>query len=149
MNRKMVEELAFSCNHAIRVGRDKYVLEHTRGNYCINEEEYKNIFDMEEFNIQYDFSNLGYLASSFATTYIFVDKDTFKLKAFTDKHPYTVVDLEWNTTEYIDDMYIDLALKVESILEEKYVCTEATVCVLEGFYTRKELLEVLDGVMYY
>ena len=44
-------------------------------------------------------------------------------------------------------MYRDLALKVESILKEKYGCKEATVCVLEGFYTRKEVLEILSDVM--
>ena len=43
----------------------------------------------------------------------------------------------------------DEALKVESILKEKYGCREVTVCVLEGYYTRKELLKVLDNVMYY
>ena len=149
MNRRMVEELAFNCNHAVRVGKEGYVFTHYIGDYCIDEEDYKSIFDMEDLNIQYDFTMLGGLSSSFATTYIFVDKDTFKLKAFTDKHPDIVVDLNWNVTEYIDDMYIDLALKVESILKEKYGCREVTVCVLEGYYTRKELLQVLDNVMYY
>ena len=149
MNRRMVEELAFNCNHAVRVGKNDYVFTHYINDYCIDEEEYKSMFDMEDFNIQYDFTMLGGLASSFATTYIFVDKNTFKLKAFTDNHPDIVVDLDWNVTEYIDDMYIDLALKVESILKEKYGCREVTVCVLEGYYTRKELLKVLDNVMYY
>ena len=149
MNRRMVEELAFNCNHAVRVSKNGYVFTHYIDDYCIDEEDYKSIFDMEDFNIQYDFIKLGCLASSFATTYIFVDKDTFKLKAFTDNHPDIVVDLNWNVTEYIDNMYIDLALKVESILKEKYGCREVTVCVLEGYYTRKELLQVLDNVMYY
>ena len=149
MNRRMVEELAFNCNHAVRVGKNGYVFTHYINDYCIDEEDYKSMFDMEDFNIQYDFTMLGGLTSSFATTYIFVDKNTFKLKAFTDNHPDTVVDLDWNVTEYIDDMYIDLALKVESILKEKYGCREVTVCVLEGYYTRKELLQVLDNVMYY
>ena len=149
MNRRMVEELAFNCNHAVSVGKDGYVFTHYIGDYCIDEEENKSIFDMEDLNIQYDFIKLGCLSSEFATTYIFVDKNTFKLKAFTYKHPYIVVDLDWDVTEYIDNMYIDLALKVESILKEKYGCREATVCVLEGYYTRKELLKVLDNVMYY
>ena len=143
MNRRMVEELAFNCNHAVRVGKEGYVFTHYISDYCIDEEEYKSIFDMEDLNIQYDFTMLGGLSSEFATTYIFVDKNTFKLKAFTDTHPDIVVDLNWNVTEYIDNMYIDLALKVESILKEKYGCIEVTVCVLEGFYTRKELLEIL------
>ena len=149
MNRRMVEELAFNCNRAVRIGKDGYVFTHYIGDYDIDEENYKSIFDMEDLNIQYDFTMLGGLTSSFATTYIFVDKNTFKLKAFTDNHPDIIVDLDWNVTEYIDDMYIDLALKVESILKEKYGCREATVCVLEGYYTRKELLQVLDNVMYY
>ena len=149
MNRRMVEELAFNCNHAVKVGKEGYVFTHYINDYYIDEEDYKSIFDMEELNIQYDFTMLGGLASSFATTYIFVDKDTFKLKAFTDKYPDTVVDLDWNVTEYRDNMYTDLALKVESILKEKYGCREVTVCVLEGYYTRKELLKVLDNVMYY
>ena len=147
MNRRMIEELSFNCNHAVRVGKEGYVFTYYINDYCTDEEEHKSIFDMEDLNIQYDFTMLGGLASSFATTYIFVDKNTFKLKAFTDKHPNTVVDLNWNITEYIDDMYIDLALKVESILKEKYGCKEATVCVLEGFYTRKEVLEILSDVM--
>ena len=149
MNRRMVEELAFNCNHAVRISKDGYVFTHYINDYCIDEDNYKSIFDMEDFNIQYDFIKLGCLSSEFATTYIFVDKNTFKLKAFTDNHPDIVVDLNWNVTEYIDNMYIDLALKVESILKEKYGCREATVCVLEGYYTRKELLQVLDNVMYY
>ena len=149
MNRRMVEELAFNCNHAVRVGKNGYVFTHYIGDYYIDEEEHKSIFDMEDLNIQYDFIKLGCLSSEFATTYIFVDKNTFKLKAFTDNHPDIVVDLNWNVTEYIDNMYIDLALKVESILKEKYGCREVTVCVLEGYYTRKELLKVLDNVMYY
>ena len=147
MNRRMIEELSFNCNHAVRVGKEGYVFTHYTGNYHIDEENYKSMFDMEDFNVQYDFNKLGCLESSFATTYIFVDKNTFKLKAFTDKHPDIVVDLNWNVTEYIDDMYIDLAVKVESILKEKYGCKEATVCVLEGFYTRKEVLEILSDVM--
>ena len=149
MNRRMVEELAFNCNHAVRISKDGYVFTHYINDYCIDEDNYKSIFDMEDFNIQYDFIKLGCLSSEFATTYIFVDKNTFKLKAFTDNHPDIVVDLNWNVTEYIDNMYIDLALKVESILKEKYGCREVTVCVLEGYYTRKELLKVLDNVMYY
>ena len=149
MNRRMVEELAFNCNHAVRVGKNDYVFTHYIGDYCTDEEEHKSIFDIEDLNIQYDFIKLGCLSSEFATTYIFVDKNTFKLKAFTDNHPDIVVDLNWNVTEYIDNMYIDLALKVESILKEKYGCREVTVCVLEGYYTRKELLQVLDNVMYY
>ena len=149
MNRRMVEELAFNCNHAVRISKDGYVFTHYINDYCIDEDNYKSIFDMEDFNIQYDFIKLGCLSSEFATTYIFVDKNTFKLKAFTDHHPDIVVDLNWNVTEYIDNMYIDLALKVESILKEKYGCREVTVCVLEGYYTRKELLKVLDNVMYY
>ena len=149
MNRRMVEELAFNCNHAVRISKDGYVFTHYINDYCIDEDNYKSIFDMEDFNIQYDFIKLGCLSSEFATTYIFVDKNTFKLKAFTDNHPDIVVDLNWNVTEYIDNMYIDLALKVESILKEKYGCREVTVCVLEGYYTRKELLQVLDNVMYY
>ena len=148
MNRRMVEELAFNCNHAVRISKDGYVFTHYIDDYCIDEENYKSIFDMEDHNIQYDFIKLGCLSSEFATTYIFVDKNTFKLKAFTDNHPDIVVDLDWNITEYIDNMYIDLALKVESILKEKYGCREVTVCVLEGYYTRKELLQVLDSVMY-
>ena len=147
MNRRMVEELSFNCNHAVRVGKEGYVFTHYINDYYIDEENCKNMFDMEDLNIQYDFNKLGCLTSSFATTYIFVDKDTFKLKAFTDKHPDIVVDLDWDITEYIDDMYIDLAVKVESILKEKYGCKEATVCVLEGFYTRKEVLEILDDVL--
>ena len=147
MNKKMVEELSFNCNHAVRVGKEGYVFTHYINDYYIDEENCKNMFDMEDLNIQYDFSKLGCLSSSFATTYIFVDKNTFKLKAFTDKHPDIVVDLNWNVTEYIDDMYIDVALKVESILKEKYGCKEVTVCVLEGFYTRKEVLEILDNVL--
>ena len=143
MNRRMVEELAFNCNHAVRIGKDGYVFTHYINEYCTDEEDYKSIFDMEDLNIQYDFTMLGGIASEFATTYIFVDKNTFKLKAFTDNHPDIVVNLNWNVTEYIDNMYIDLALKVESILKEKYGCIEVTVCVLEGFYTRKELLEIL------
>ena len=149
MNRRMVEELAFNCNHAVRISKDGYVFTHYINDYCIDEDNYKSIFDMEDFNIQYDFIKLGCLSSEFATTYIFVDKNTFKLKAFTDNHPDIVVDLNWNVTEYIDNMYIDLALKVESILKEKYGCREVTVCVLEGYYTRKELLKVLDNVRYY
>ena len=149
MNRRMVEELSFNCNHAVRVGKEGYVFTHYISDYCTDEEDYKSIFDMEDLNIQYDFIKLGCLSSEFATTYIFVDKNTFKLKAFTDNHPDIVVDLDWNVTEYIDNMYIDLALKVESILKERYGCREATVCVLEGYYTRKELLKVLDNVMYY
>lgn len=149
MNRRMAEELAFNCNHAVRVGKDGYVFTHYIGDYCTDEDDYINMFDMENLNIQYDFTKLGCLTSSFATTYIFVDKNTFKLKAFTDKYPDIVVDLNWNITEYIDNMYIDLALKVESILKEKYGCREAVVCVLEGFYTRKELLEVLGEMLYY
>ena len=149
MNRRMVEELAFNCNHAVRIGKNGYVFTHYINDYCTDEEDYKSIFDMEDLNIQYDFIKLGCLSSEFATTYIFVDKNTFKLKAFTDNHPDIVVDLDWNVTEYIDNMYIDLALKVESILKEKYGCREVTVCVLEGYYTRKELLQVLDNVMYY
>ena len=147
MNRRMVEELSFNCNHAVRVGKEGYVFTHYINDYYIDEENCKTMFDMEDINIQYDFNMLGGLASSFATTYIFVDKDTFKLKAFTDNHPDIVVDLDWNVTEYIDNMYIDLALKVESILKEKYGCREVTVCVLEGFYTRKEVLEILGDVM--
>ena len=147
MNRRMVEELAFNSNHAVRVGKEGYVFTHYINDYYIDEENCKTMFDMEDFNIQYDFSKLGCLSSSFATTYIFVDKNNFKLKAFTDNHPDIVVDLDWNVTEYIDNMYIDLALKVESILKEKYGCREVTVCVLEGFYTRKEVLEILGGVM--
>ena len=147
MNRRMVEELAFNSNHAVRVGKEGYVFTHYINDYYIDEENCKTMFDMEDFNIQYDFSKLGCLSSSFATTYIFVDKNNFKLKAFTDNHPDIVVDLDWNVTEYIDDMYIDLALKVESILKEKYGCREVTVCVLEGFYTRKEVLEILGDVM--
>ena len=147
MNRRMVEELSFNCNHAVKVGKEGYVFTHYINDYCTDEEDYKSMFDMEDLNIQYDFTMLGGLASSFATTYIFVDKDNFKLKAFTDKHPDIVVDLDWNITEYIDDMYIDLAVKVESILKEKYGCKEVTVCVLEGFYTRKEALEILDNVL--
>ena len=147
MNRRMVEELAFNCNHAVRISKDGYVFTHYINDYCIDEDNYKSIFDMEDFNIQYDFIKLGCLSSEFATTYIFVDKNTFKLKAFTDNHPDIVVDLNWNVTEYIDNMYIDLALKVESILKEKYGCKEVTVCVLEGFYTRKEVLEILDNVL--
>ena len=143
MNRRMVEELAFNCNHAVRIGKDGYVFTHYINDYYTDEEDYKSIFDMEDLNIQYDFTMLGGIASEFATTYIFVDKNTFKLKAFTDNHPDIVVNLNWNVTEYIDNMYIDLALKVESILKEKYGCIEVTVCVLEGFYTRKELLEIL------
>ena len=143
MNRRMVEELAFNCNHAVRIGKDGYVFTHYINDYCTDEEDYKSIFDMEDLNIQYDFTMLGGIASEFATTYIFVDKNTFKLKAFTDNHPDIVVNLNWNVTEYIDNMYIDLALKVESILKEKYDCIEVTVCVLEGFYTRKELLKIL------
>ena len=149
MNRRMVEELAFNSNHAVRVGKEGYVFTHYINDYYIDEENCKTMFDMEDFNIQYDFSKLGCLSSSFATTYIFVDKNTFKLKAFTDNHPDIVVNLNWNVTEYIDNMYIDLALKVESILKEKYGCREVTVCVLEGYYTRKELLKVLDNVMHY
>ena len=149
MNRRMVEELAFNCNHAVRIGKDGYVFTHYINDYCTDEEDYKSIFDMEDLNIQYDFNMLGGLTSEFATTYIFVDKNTFKLKAFTDNHPDIMVDLDWNVTEYIDNMYIDLALKVESILKEKYGCREVTVCVLEGYYTRKELLKVLDNVMHY
>ena len=149
MNRRMVEELAFNCNGAVRVGKNGYVFTHYISDYCIDEEEHKSIFDMEDLNIQYDFIRLGCLSSEFATTYIFVDKNTFKLKAFTDNHPDIVVDLDWNVTEYVDNMYIDLALKVESILKEKYGCREVTVCVLEGYYTRKEVLEILDNVMYY
>ena len=149
MNRRMVEEVAFNCNHAVRIGKDGYVFTHYIDDYCTDEEDYKSIFDMEDLNIQYDFNMLGGLTSEFATTYIFVDKNTFKLKAFTDNHPDIVVDLDWNVTEYIDNMYIDLALKVESILKEKYGCREVTVCVLEGYYTRKELLKVLDNVMHY
>ena len=147
MNRRMVEELAFNSNHAVRVGKEVYVFTHYINDYYIDEENCKTMFDMEDFNIQYDFSKLGCLSSSFATTYIFVDKNNFKLKAFTDNHPDIVVDLDWNVTEYIDNMYIDLALKVESILKEKYGCREVTVCVLEGFYTRKEVLEILGDVM--
>ena len=147
MNRRMVEEVAFNSNHAVRVGKEGYVFTHYINDYYIDEENCKTMFDMEDFNIQYDFSKLGCLSSSFATTYIFVDKNNFKLKAFTDNHPDIVVDLDWNVTEYIDNMYIDLALKVESILKEKYGCKEATVCVLEGFYTRKEVLEILSDVM--
>lgn len=147
MNRRMVEELAFNSNHAVRVGKEGYVFTHYINDYYIDEENCKTMFDMEDFNIQYDFSKLGCLSSSFATTYIFVDKNNFKLKAFTDNHPDIVVDLDWNVTEYIDNMYIDLALKVESILKEKYGCREVTVCVLEGFYTRKEVLEILGDVM--
>ena len=147
MNRRMVEELSFNCNHAVRVGKEGYVFTHYINDYCTDEDDYKSMFDMEDFNIQYDFTMLGGLASSFATTYIFVDKNTFKLKAFTDNHPDIVVNLDWNVTEYIDNMYIDLAVKVESILKEKYGCKEVTVCVLEGFYTRKEVLEILDNVL--
>ena len=147
MNRRMVEELAFNCNHAVRVGKEGYVFTHYISDYCTDEEDYKSMFDMEDLNIQYDFTMLGGLASSFATTYIFVDKNTFKLKAFTDNHPDIVVNLNWNVTEYIDNMYIDLAVKVESILKEKYGCKEVTVCVLEGFYTRKEVLEILENVL--
>ena len=147
MNRRMVEELAFNCNHAVRIGKDGYVFTHYINDYCTDEEDYKSIFDMEDLNIQYDFTMLGGIASEFATTYIFVDKNTFKLKAFTDKQPDIVVDLDWDITEYIDNMYIDLALKVENILKEKYGCKEATVCVLEGFYTRKEVLEILENVL--
>ena len=147
MNRRMVEELSFNCNHAVKVGKEGYVFTHYISDYYIDEENYETMFDMEDFNIQYDFTMLGGLASSFATTYIFVDKNTFKLKAFTDKHPDIVVDLDWDITEYIDNMYIDLALKVESILKEKYGCKEVTVCVLEGFYTRKEVLEILGDVL--
>ena len=147
MNRRMVEELAFNCNHAVRVGKEGYVFTHYINDYCTDEEDYKSMFDMEDLNIQYDFNKLGCLISSFATTYIFVDKNTFKLKAFTDNHPDIIVDLDWDITEYIDNMYIDLALKVESILKEKYGCKEVTVCVLEGFYTRKEVLEILDNVL--
>ena len=147
MNRRMVEELAFNSNHAVRVGKEGYVFTHYINDYYIDEENCKTMFDMEDFNIQYDFSKLGCLSSSFATTYIFVDKNNFKLKAFTDNHPDIVVDLDWNVTEYIDNMYIDLALKVESILKEKYGCREVTVCVLEGLYTRKEVLEILGDVM--
>ena len=147
MNRRMVEELAFNSNHAVRVGKEGYVFTHYINDYYIDEENCQTMFDMEDFNIQYDFSKLGCLSSSFATTYIFVDKNNFKLKAFTDNHPDIVVDLDWNVTEYIDNMYIDLALKVESILKEKYGCREVTVCVLEGFYTRKEVLEILGDVM--
>ena len=147
MNRRMVEELAFNSNHAVRVGKEGYVFTHYINDYYIDEENCKTMFDMEDFNIQYDFSKLGCLSSSFATTYIFVDKNNFKLKAFTDNHPDIVVDLDWNVTEYIDNMYIDLALKVESILKEKYGCREVTVCVLEGFYTRKEVLEILGDVI--
>ena len=147
MNRRMVEELSFNCNHAVRVGKEGYVFTHYINDYHIDEENYENMFDMEDLNIQYDFNKLGCLTSSFATTYIFVDKNTFKLKAFTDKQPDIVVDLDWDITEYIDNMYIDLALKVESILKEKYGCKEVTVCVLEGYYTRKEVLEILGDVM--
>lgn len=149
MNRRMAEELAFNCNNAVRVGKEGYVFTHYIDDYCTDDEEHISMFDMEDLNIQYDFTKLGCLTSSFATTYIFVDKNTFKLKAFTDNHPDIVVDLNWNITEYIDNMYIDLALKVESILKEKYGCREAVVCVLEGFYTRKELLEVLGEKLYY
>ena len=82
MNKRMVEELSFNCNHAVRVGKEGYVFTHYINNYHIDEENYENMFDMEDLNIQYDFNKLGCLTSSFATTYIFVDKDTFLLIYF-------------------------------------------------------------------
>ena len=48
MNRRMVEELSFNCNHAVRVGKNGYAFPHYISDYCTLQVEYNSMFYMSD-----------------------------------------------------------------------------------------------------
>lgn len=168
MNKEMMEELILARNNVTRVGEDKYVITVARAvdfsedyftvyNHYDNEvdveEDVTFLVDMEELEY-YDFTNLEYLKSSYDTTFVFIDRDTLELRAFTGREPNKVVDLDWEMDEetYFEltedfDLYNALATQVEGILKYKYNCREVNVQVIEGYYTREEVLDMYDDII--
>lgn len=161
MNKEMMEELILARNNVTRVGEDNYVITvaravdfsedyfnvYNRYNNKVDVEDIISLVDIEE--LDYDFTNLEYLKSSYDTTFVFIDQNTLELKAFTGRECEKVVDLYWNVDEEIYfeltedfDLYNSLALQVEGILKYKYNCREVNVQVIEGYYTREEVLEM-------
>lgn len=160
--KRMVEELILARNNVTKVGNNKYVITMAKAvdfsenyftvynRYCseIDIEDITPLVDIEELEY-YDFDNLGHLKSSYDTTFVFIDQNTLELKAFTGRECEKVVDLDWNIDEEIYfeltedfDLYNSLALQIEGILKYKYNCREVNVQVIEGYYTRKEVLEM-------
>ena len=172
-NEFMVEELMLAREGVTRVGNNKYVITMAKAvdfgiedgiivtsNYT-NADNNDIIPDLdnfdEEIQVEYDFSNLGYLTSSYGTTFIFVDKDTLELKAFTRYEPDKIVDLHWSfSDDELEDvlpipcefmLYESLALKVQEILTYEYGCRESMVQVVESYYTRDEVLDMFSEII--
>lgn len=142
MNKVLNDELFYNSLGVIKIEEDKYVETLYSSNLMGGDNS--NLFEDWDF-IEYDFTNLDMLCSSFDTTYLFIDREDFSLKAFTGREPEKVVELEWNMTELIDDLEADLLLFVEEKLKEWYNCREATVCVVVGYYTKQEIDDMLEG----
>lgn len=166
-NTKMVEDLKLVREGIVRIGNNKYVINCARAtnfnlNWDISVFDHRDCYaDIDyivkldkEFEIDYDFSNLKYLKASCGTTYILIDRKTLKLKAFTDHEPDKVVDLYWNLDEWEYNeltegfcLYKSLALKIQEILTYEYKCRESFTQVIEGFYTREEVLDMYDDII--
>ncbi len=165
MDREFVEDLVLFRNGITRVGENEYVENSVslvngklRNRYGeeVDMELIPSLNDFdEEVSIKFDFDNLKYLASSYNTTFILVDKDTFSLKVFTKSKPNEVFDLYWNVADFEDYVYLNddfmlyesLAIEIEKILKHKYGCREYNIEIIEGFYTRYEVLEMFEDAI--